>query len=160
MWVLPVLIVVTLASVALRRSRWATVSLRISRAAYALFVVYGLLYFPLKSGGYRAQGLSCEWTFDLALAIHSLTNVKHIVLLGIFFLLTYAQLPNVRHAMLWSMAACIAMGLLVELSQGATGHGHCRMRDLIPDTAGTLAGALVVAAVKKLRALGPTGRSG
>lgn len=156
---LAALILVTLGAVALRGSRWAAVSLRISRWVYAAFIVYGLLYFPLESGGYRAQAPSCEWTFDLALAIHSLTNVNHIIMFGIFFALTVAQLRGVRGAMLWAMGACLAMGFLVELSQGATGVGHCRMRDLIPDTAGALAGMLVVAVAKNWRSLRATARS-
>ena len=77
---------------------------------------------------------NCEWTFDRALAARSLTNYAHIVLFAVFFLLTCAQLPNVRKALAWSAGACFVMGLFVELAQGMTGAGHCRMRDLIPDS--------------------------
>lgn len=42
------------------------------------------------------------------------------------------------------------MGMLVELSQGVTAHGNCRMRDLIPDSAGALLGFLTVSAGTKL----------
>lgn len=145
MVLLAFVILTTIVAVSLRRTRWAAPALLGSRVAYGLFVVLGLLYFPLKTG-FRLTTISCEWKFGLALAAHSLTNYRHIVLLMLFFLLTYAQLPNVPRAWIWSMAACVVMGFLVELAQGITRHGHCRMRDLIPDLAGALIGALLVSA--------------
>ncbi|HEX2122423.1 MAG TPA: VanZ family protein [Thermoanaerobaculia bacterium] len=148
MWPLGVVVVVTVAALALRRSRWAAASLRVSRWTYGLLMPLSLLYFPAKSG-FRLTAPSCEWTFGLALAKHSLTNYPHIVLFAIFFLLTYAQLPHVPRAMLWSMAACLAMGLLVELAQAVSGYGHCRMRDLIPDSVGAVAGAALVTAASR-----------
>lgn len=148
MWPLAVVVVVTVAALALRRSRWAAVSLRVSRWTYGLVMPLSLLYFPAKSG-FRLTAPSCEWTFGLALAKHSLTNYPHIILFAIFFLLTYAQLPHVPRAIIWSMAACLVMGFLVELAQGVTGQGHCRMRDLIPDAVGALVGAALVTAASK-----------
>lgn len=148
MWPLALVLTATIAALGLRRTRWAVPALRVSRWTYALFVVFGLLYFPLRGG--RLTAPECQWTFDLALARHSLTNYPHMILLGVFFLITYAQLPNVPRALLWSGVACMAMGLLVELSQGMSGHGHCRMRDLIPDAVGALAGLLVVVTGRRL----------
>ncbi|MGH9459441.1 MAG: VanZ family protein [Thermoanaerobaculia bacterium] len=145
-------LVIVLVAVALRRTRWAAPALVASRTAYAAYIVLGLAYFPMKGGA----GLSvpeCQWTFGPALAVHSLTNYAHIILLAFFFLLTYAQLPNVRHAIALSFAACIVMGFLVEIAQGSSGEGNCRMRDLIPDTAGALAGALLVLGGRKVQAL-------
>lgn len=149
MWPLAFALFVTVAALLLRRSRWAALSLRVSRWTYGVFIVFALLYFPTRVG-FRLAPPTCEWKFGIALAAHSLTNYPHIILFTIFFLLTYAQLPNVPTALAWSAAACVAMGFLVELGQGATGHGHCRMRDLIPDTVGALIGALLVAAGRKV----------
>lgn len=143
-------VVMTLVAVSMRRSRWASLCLLASRCAYGVFVVLGLLYFPAKVG-FRLPPFSCEWKFGFALAAHSLTNYPHIILFTLFFLLTYAQLPNVPRALVWSVAACMAMGFLVELAQGATGAGHCRMRDLVPDTVGALTGALLIAIGRKVR---------
>jgi hypothetical protein len=148
MWLL---VVATVAALALRRTRWRAVSLRVSRWTYALFPL-SLLYFPMKSG-FRVGPPVCQWTFGLDLAVHSLRNYPHIVLFAIFFLLTYAQLPGVRKAMLWSATACMVMGFAVELAQGVTGEGHCRMRDLIPDAAGAGVGAVLVLAGSKLLTL-------
>lgn len=139
----------TVAAVALRRTRWAAPSLWISRIAYALLVLQAPLYF-LVEGGFRVGFPVCQWTFGLALAGHSLRNYPHIVLFTVFFLLTYAQLPGVRRRVLWSIAATLAMGLLVELAQGVSGHGNCRMRDLIPDSMGALLGFAIVSAGAKL----------
>jgi hypothetical protein len=144
-------IVMTLAALLLRGTRWAALSLRASRWAYGVFIVLGLLYFPARVD-FRLAPLTCEWKFGLALAAHSLTNYPHIILFTVFFLITYGQLPNVPKALVWSMVACIAMGLLVELAQGATRAGHCRMRDLIPDTVGALTGAILVTVGRKVRA--------
>jgi hypothetical protein len=51
----------------------------------------------------------------------------------------------------WAGVACIIMGLLVELAEGFSGKGHCRMRDLVPDSAGILLGAAIVLLWKRLR---------
>lgn len=133
------------AAVSLRRTRWARPSLWVSRLAYAGLVLQAPLYF-LAKGGFRMSAPDCEWTFGLALARHSLTNYGHIILFVVFFLLTYAQLPGVPRPILWAATATMAMGLLVELAQGVSGHGHCRMRDLIPDSVGALAGFVIVSA--------------
>ncbi len=151
MWQLA-MIVVTLVAVALRGTRLGPPALLASRIAFGVFVVAGLAYFPYKAG-WNLQPIECEWTFDAALAVHSMANVPHIVLFAIFFPLTYAQLPGIRRALAWSFAACLAMGFLVEIAQGLTGVHHCRMRNLIPNTAGALIGAVLVVAGRKAVAL-------
>ena len=142
MWLLGVVVIATVAAIALRRTRWAAPSRLVSRGAYVLLVLSPFFYFPLRSG-FRLESIACEWTFGPALAVHSLRNFPHIILFAFFFLLTYAQLLDVKRALVWSAAACMAMGLLVEIAQGVTRAGHCGMRDLIPDAAGTLAGFLL-----------------
>ena len=136
-------------ALSLHRTRWARPSLWVSRLAYAGLVLQAPLYF-LAKGGFRISSPNCEWTFGLALARHSLTNYPHIVLFTVFFLLTFAQVRGVPRAIIWSAAATIAMGLLVELAQGVSGHGHCRMRDLVPDSVGALAGFVIVSAGRML----------
>lgn len=77
----------------------------------------------------------------------SLTNYAHIVLFGIFFLFSafhaIADRTSIRSALTFAAIATVLMGALVELAEGATGSGHCRLRDLIPDGAGIVLGALV-----------------
>jgi glycopeptide antibiotics resistance protein len=143
--------VVTCIALALRRTRWSDTALRASRWTYSIVFPLSLLYFPLKAGGVRP--LECEWTFNASLAFHSLGNIPHMVGFAIFFMLSVAQLPNVKHAIAWSFVASFAMGLLVEIAEGATGIHHCRMRDLIPDTAGACIGAIAVLIARRLAAL-------
>ena len=148
---LPLVVLVTCIALALRRTRWSETALRASRWTYSIVFPLSLLYFPLKAGGVRP--VECEWTFSASLAVHSLGNIQHIVGFAIFFLLSVAQLPNARHAISWSFLACFAMGLLVEIAEGATGIHHCRMRDLIPDMAGACIGAMAVLIVRRLAAM-------
>jgi hypothetical protein len=143
--------VVTCIALALRRTRWSETALRASRWTYAIVFPLSLLYFPLKAGGVRP--VECEWTFNASLAVASLSNIPHMAGFAIFFMLSVAQLPNVRRAMAWSFAASFALGLLVEIAEGATGIHNCRMRDLIPDMAGACIGAIAVLILRRLTAI-------
>ncbi len=149
--VLPFVAVVTCIALVLRRTRWSEAALRASRWTYSIGFPLSLLYFPLKAGGLRP--VECEWTFSASLAVYSLLNIQHLVGFAIFFMLSVAQLPNVKHALAWSFLACFALGFLVEIAEGATGIHHCRMRDLIPDMAGACLSAIAVLIVRRLTAL-------
>jgi hypothetical protein len=141
MWLLVFVVFFVLGVLSLRGVRWA----------YIIFVLLGLLFFPARVG-FRFDPRPCELTINIPLAIHSLTNYAHIVLFAIFFLMTSAQLRLSQwSAFAWAAAACITMGVLVELAEGVTGKGHCRLRDLIPDTAGILLGSVIVLVWNGLR---------
>ena len=128
----------------------AVLSLRGMRWAYVAFMVLGLLYFPLKVG-FRFDPHPCELTFGAGLAIHSLTNIPHIVLFALGFILTAAQFQlSEWSSFVWSAGIIVFIGALVEILEGITGQGHCRVRDLIPDTAGALIGALIVLALYRI----------
>ena len=125
-------------------------SLRGARWAYIAFVVLALFYFPAKAG-FRLDPHPCELSFGLRLAVHSLTNYPHIALFAVFFVLSRAQLSASKwRALAGAAALTVAMGALVELAEGATGQGHCRLRDLIPDTAGALAGSVIVLLLQRI----------
>jgi hypothetical protein len=49
------------------------------------------------------------------------------------------------------MLVTVALGLLAELEQGLFRSGNCRMRDLVPDTAGAIFGAAIGWAWRTLR---------
>jgi hypothetical protein len=69
----------------------------------------------------------------------SMTKVPHIVLFASFFLLTVAQFDRIdRRAVAWSFLATVGMGILVELQEGATRTGYCRITDVAPDAWGAL----------------------
>ncbi len=134
---------------ALARLALGLLALRGVRWAYAAFVALALLYFPAKAG-FSPDPRPCQLAFDLPLAAHSLTNYGHIVLFALFFVMTSAQFrAPTRPTFAWSAAATILMGALVEVAQGVTGEGNCRLRDLIPDGVGVLAGSAVVLLLKR-----------
>ena len=119
-------------------------SFRGVRWAYVTFVILGLLYFP-ASVGFKINPQPCELIPNMALAIYSFGNYQHIVLFVLFFLMTSAQFRMSQWSgYAWAAAACIAMGILVEVAEGISGVHHCRLRDLIPDAAGIVIGAGIV----------------
>jgi hypothetical protein len=139
MWLL-VLVRLVFGLLALRGVRWA----------YVAFVVFGLLYFPANVG-FQLAPRPCQLAFDIPLALHSLTNYAHIVLFALFFVMTSAQFRALnQRAFAWSAAATVAMGALVEVAQGVTGEGNCRLRDLIPDGVGILVGSITVLLLKRI----------
>lgn len=139
MWLLAFLIL-ALGLLALRGVRWT----------YVAFAALGLLYFPAKVG-FRLDPRPCQLAFDFPLALHSLTNYAHVVLFALFFVTTSAQFRRSnRPAFAWSAAATIVMGALVEVAQGVTGEGNCRLRDIIPDAAGVLAGCGIVLLLRRV----------
>lgn len=132
--VLSALVVVTwifLAVFALRGARWA----------YAIFIILGFVAIPAMNG-FHLHRPDCETELTFNLAWYSLGNYKHIFLFGTFFLMTWVQLRRVRHAFLLAAVATMAMGVLIELEEGATNR-HCRVRDLVPDAAGAVAGSVI-----------------
>jgi hypothetical protein len=128
---------ILLAILAARGRRWA----------YVLFIVLGLAYFPLQVG-FRLNPRACQLVFDKDLALFSLTNYAHIILFAIFFLISTVQFARYEWAqankLLAAAGATVVMGALVELAQGLSGHHNCRVRDLIPDSAGAVLGAVIV----------------
>jgi hypothetical protein len=45
----------------------------------------------------------------------------------------------------------LAMGALVEVAEGVTGSGNCRLPDLLPDALGAALGAAAIVGVDRLR---------
>lgn len=128
------LVFLVLAILAVRGSRWA----------YAAFVLMILLSFPAFTG-FRVDPKPCELTFDLPLAVQSLSNYPHIILFAFFFLVT------TKHFRLsgwpswgWSIGLTMAMGAAMEIAQGLSGNHHCKTVDLIPDFIGALLGLMIV----------------
>jgi hypothetical protein len=118
------------------------------RWVYAAYVLYGLLAIPSRTG-FHLQPPACNLQLTAQNFTASLTKMPHIVLFGFFFLLTVVQFDRIdRRAVAWSFLATVGMGLLIELEEGATRTGYCRMTDVAPDAWGALiAMAPVMAAV-------------
>lgn len=81
-----------------------------------------------------------------------MTKVPHVVLFAVFFVLTVLQFERRdRRALGWSLVASAALGLLVELEEGATRTGNCRLTDVLPDVAGAMIAGVVVWALVAAR---------
>lgn len=142
MWQLAAFIRLVLVLISLRGKRWA----------YIAFVVLGLAYFPARVG-FRLEPRACNLAVGAEVAAASLTNYAHITLFALFFIISSAQTgvrPSDRRVLIFSALATITMGALVELAQSVTGHGNCRLRDLIPDSAGILLGAAALILWRKI----------
>jgi len=134
---------IALAATALRGVRWA----------YVAFIMVSLAYFPAHVG-FRLHPRACELVFNASLVAYSLTNFPHIILFASFFVFSSAQTgkrPSDRAVLVFSSLATLAMGALVEIAEGATGAGNCRVRDLIPDSAGIALGAAALILWRRLR---------
>jgi hypothetical protein len=138
MSVVGILIVIS-GGLALFRQRWA----------YALFLLLSIGYIPARTS-FHLQMPRCEGVPSLELAVFSLHNYAHIVLFSIFFVMTVMQFQaRGRRAFAWAALATLAMGAFVELAEGATRTGNCRLRDLVPDTAAVMLGMIVVLACRR-----------
>jgi hypothetical protein len=133
-WLITAAVFLSLATLAFRGARWA----------YFTFIALGLLFFPVRVA-FRLRPRACDLGLDVPLALISLRNYPHIMLFGIFYLMTTVHTRGYRAGVRVPIAAgaVLAMGACVELAQGLTGAGHCRLRDLLPDAAGALLGALL-----------------
>ena len=117
-------------------------ALRGARWAYAIFVVLAFVWIPARPG-FHLHRPPCVLQFTLDLVLNSLVKYKHISLWGAFFLMTWVQFRRSRYALFIAAIATIAMGILIELEEGATGTGMCRATDLLPDGVGALIGAVI-----------------
>ncbi len=117
-------------------------ALRGARWAYAIFVILALVWIPARTGFHLHQP-PCDLRFTLDLTLNSILKYKHISLWTAFFLMTWVQVRRSRYALLIAAMATMAVGILIELEEGATGTGMCRATDLLPDAIGALTGALI-----------------
>jgi hypothetical protein len=120
---------------------------RYRRWAYAAYVLFGVLRIPARTG-FHLRVPVCDLRLTSQNFAASLTKVPHIVLFGFFFLLTVVQFDRIdRKTVGWSFLATVGMGLLVELEEGATRTGYCRLTDVAPDAWGALIALAPVMAV-------------
>src|SRR5687767_6360959 len=97
---------------------------------YATYLVVAIARIPARTG-FRLAAPACDMRVTMENVGLSLTKIPHIILFGVFFLLTVAQFDRVdRRALSWSLLATAALGLVVELEEGATRTGNCRFTDV------------------------------
>ena len=128
----------------------AVLSLRGSRWAYLAYMLFAILLIPARAG-FHIQPLVCETPVSVPSALYSMQNWQHILLGALVALMTLAQFrERGATALVTAIVFTGALGLLAELEQGLR-RGNCRMRDLVPDTAGAMFGAAVGCAWRTLR---------
>jgi hypothetical protein len=129
----------------------ALIALRGKRWAYLAFVVLGLLYFPAQTH-FRVHAPKCEQLIPtMHVLVLSLRNYAHIALFAGFYWMSWVQFRRTDARVVWAFLATLLVGALVEIAEGMTGRGQCRVRDLVPDAAGALGAALVLALWSRLR---------
>src|SRR5213076_2075732 len=125
----------------------ALIALRGKRWAYLAFVVLGLVYFPAQTH-FRLHALKCEQILP------SLHNYAYIALFAGFYWMSWVQFGRSDARGIGALVATLLVGALVEIAEGMTGGGrgqaHCRVRDLVPDAAGALGAALLLAVWSRL----------
>src|SRR5713226_3622907 len=129
----------------------ALIALRGRRWAYFAFVVLGLLYFPAQTH-FRVHVPKCEHLLPtMHVLVLSLHNYAYIALFAGFYWMSWVQFRRSDARAVWALLATLLVGALVEIAEGMTGRGHCRLRDLVPDAAGALGAALLLAVWSRLR---------
>jgi hypothetical protein len=123
-------------------------ALRGARWAYFVFIVLAFVWIPARTG-FHLHAPPCHMEFTRELSLNSLLKYKHISLWGAFFLVTWVRLRGRRRAPLIAAIATLAIGILIELEEGATGTGMCRATDLLPDAVGALLGACIASLWRK-----------
>lgn len=117
-------------------------ALRGARWAYAIFVILALVWIPARTG-FHLHRPPCQMQFTLDLVRGSIMKYKHISLWAAFFLMTWVQARRTRYAFLIATVATMAVGILIELEEGATGTGLCKASDLLPDAIGALIAGVI-----------------
>ena len=123
------------------------------RWLYAAYMFFAVTRIPARTR-FHLVAPACDTRLTLDNAARSMTKVPHMILFALFALITAAQFNRLdRRSLYWSVAAAAALGLIVELEEGATRTGNCRITDVLPDIVGALAVlAPLVAVIAFIRA--------
>src|SRR6266480_6099340 len=132
----------------------ALITLRGKRWAYFAFVVLGLLYFPAQTH-FRVHAPKCDQLLPtIQVLVVSLHNYAYIALFAGFYWMSWVAFRRSDARGIWALVATLLVAALVEIAEGMTGGGrgqvHCRVRDLVPDAAGALGAALLLAVWSRL----------
>ena len=116
------------------------------RWAYVAFILASLVYFPAKVG-FHLDPHSCELLVPFSLAMYSFQNFGHEILFTLFFIVSAIHFSwtgeSRRTVLIKAIAGSLIDGALIEIGEGISGRGHCRLRDLLPDSAGIVAGMVL-----------------
>ncbi|HWC73833.1 MAG TPA: hypothetical protein VG454_07830, partial [Gemmatimonadales bacterium] len=148
----------------------AVIALRGKRWAYLAFVVLGLLYFPAQTH-FHVHAPKCEQLLPtVQQLVPLLQNYLYIALFAGFYWISWVQFGR---SAVSALIATLLVAALFEVAEGMTAavvatkalagarvvagskafaamRGHCRVRDLVPDAAGALGAALLLAVWARL----------
>src|SRR6266516_5836392 len=104
----------------------------------------------------RVHAPKCELLLPtLHLFVPLLHNYAYIALFAGFYWLSWVQFGRSDARGVWALVATLLVAALVEIAEGMTGGGrgqvHCRVRELVPDAAGAVGAALLLAIWSRLR---------
>ena len=131
----------------------AVLALRGKGWAYPTFVVLGLLYFPAQTH-FHVHVPKCDQLLPtMHVLVLSLHNYAYIALFAGFYWMSWVTFQRSDARGIWALLATLLVAALVEIAEGMTmaGRGHCRVRDLVPDAAGAVGAALLLAVWSRLR---------
>ena len=132
------------------RSLW-----RYRRWLFGVYMLVALARIPARTHYYLVVP-ACDRSLTLANAARSLSKTPHLLLFGLCCLLILLQFDRVdRRSVAWSVAFTTVVGLVVELEEGATRTGNCRLTDLLPDFVGAVAAAVLVVGILPRRIRDP-----
>lgn len=125
----------------------ALIALRGKRWAYLAFVLLGVLYFPAQTH-FQVHAPKCEQLLPtVQQLVPLLQNYVYVALFAAFYWMSWVQFERWNARSVWALVATLLAAALVEVAEGMTGggRGQCRVRDLVPDAAGAVGAALVLA---------------
>ena len=127
------------------------IALRGKRWAYFAFIVLGLAYFPAQTH-FHVHAPKCQQILPtLQVLVLSLHSYAYIALFAGFYWLSWVQFRRADARVVWALLATLLAGVLVEIAEGMTTRGQCRVRDLVPVAAGALGAAVLLAIWSRLR---------
>ena len=100
---------------------------------------------------FHIQALKCEQLISKSMVLLSLHNYAYIALFAGVYWILWVRFKRTDARVVWAFLATVIAGALVEIAQGMTARGSCRVRDLAPDAAGALGAALLLAFWSRLR---------
>jgi hypothetical protein len=126
------------------------IALRGKRWAYLAFVVLGLLYFPAQAQ-FQVHAPKCQLLIPtMNVVVLSLQNYVLVALFAGFCWMSWVQFRSGNARIVWAVLATVFVAALIEIAEGMTGRGVCRVRDLVPAAGGAVGAALVLAIVSRL----------
>src|SRR5207302_5257991 len=134
-------VLVLLALITLRGKRWASFA----------FVLLGLLYFPAQTH-FHVHVPKCDQLLPtMHMVVLSLHNYAYIALFAGLYWMSWIAFQRADARGIWALVATLLVAALYEIAEGMTARGHCHVRDLVPDAAGAVGAALLLAVWARLR---------